>query len=82
MQATTQAATQAATQATTQATTGTTDLVAQGFTPEQIQRLEELRAVYPMIEMVDDIEQVQRMIFLKWLHEHRNDPAGSLHAAA
>ena len=40
-----QATTQAAAQATTQATTETTDLVAQGFTPEQIQRLEELRAV-------------------------------------
>lgn len=74
-----QATTQAATQATTQATN---DLVAQGFTPEQIQRFEELRAVYPMIEMVEDIEQVRRMVFLKWLHEHRNDPADSLHAAA
>ena len=77
-----QAMTQAATQATTQATTETTDLVAQGFSPEQIQRLEDLRAVYPMIEMVEDIEQVRRMVFLKWLHEHRNDPADSLHAAA
>ena len=61
-------------QATTLATTDTTDLVAQRCTPEQIERLEELRAVYPMIEMIDDIEQVRRMIFLKWLHEHRNDP--------
>ena len=77
-----QATTQAATQATMQVTTETTDLVAQGFTPEQIQRLEALRAVYPMIEMIEDIEQVRRMVFLKWLHEHRNDPADSLHPVA
>ena len=77
-----QATTQAATKAQTQATPETTDLVAQGFTPEQIQRLENLRAVYPMIEMVEDIEQVRRIVFLKWLHEHRNDPADSLHPAA
>jgi hypothetical protein len=69
-------------QAMTQATNDTTDLVAQGFTPEQIQKLEELRAVYPMIEMVDNIEQMRRMVFLKWLHEHRNDPADRLHVAA
>ena len=77
-----QATTKATTQATTQTMIETTDLVAQGFTPEQIQRLEGLRAVYPMIEMVEDIEQVRRMVFLKWLHEHRNDPADSLHPAA
>jgi hypothetical protein len=77
-----QATTQAAAQATTQATNDTTDLVAEGFSPEQIQRFEELRAVYPMIEMVDDNEQLQRMIFLKWLHQHRNDPADSIHPAA
>ena len=69
-------------QAMTQATTDTTGLVAQGFTPEQIQKLEELRAVYPLIEMVEDSEQLRRMVFLKWLHEHRNDPADSLHPAA
>ena len=69
-------------QATTQATTEMTDLVAQGFSPEQINRLEELRAVYPMIEMIEDIEQVRRVVFLKWLHEHRNDPADSLDQAA
>lgn len=73
---------QATSQAATQATTETTDLVAQGFSPEQIQKLEGLRAVYPMIEMIEDIEQVRRMIFLKWLHEHRDDPADSLHPAA
>ena len=68
-------------QATMQATTDTAGLVAQGFTPEQIQRLEELRAVYPMIEMVENIEQVRRIVFLKWLHEHRDDPADSIHTA-
>ena len=77
-----QATSQAATQAQTPTTTDTTDLVAQGFSPEQIKRFEELRAVYPMIEMIEDIEQVRRMVFLKWLHEHRNDPADSLHPAA
>ena len=77
-----QAMTQAAAQATTQATTDTTDLVAQGFTPEQIQRLEDLRSVYPLIEMVEDIEQVRRMVFLKWLHEHRSDPADIAHTEA
>jgi hypothetical protein len=69
-------------QATTQAMTETTELVAEGFSPEQIQRFEELRAVYPMIEMIEDIEQVRRIVFLKWLHEHRNDPADSLHPVA
>jgi hypothetical protein len=69
-------------QATMQATTDTTGLVAQGFTAEQIQRLEELRAVYPMIEMVEYIEQLRRIVFLKWLHEHRDDPADSIHTAA
>ncbi|HEX5165468.1 MAG TPA: hypothetical protein VFV93_08745 [Thermomicrobiales bacterium] len=69
-------------QATMQATTDTTGLVAQGFTAEQIQRLEELRAVYPMIEMVENIEQLRRIVFLKWLHEHRDDPADSIDTAA
>ena len=69
-------------QATTQATIDTTELVAQGFSPDQIQKLEELRAVYPMIEMIEDIEQVRRMIFVKWLHQHRNDPADRIHPAA
>ena len=69
-------------QATTQATIDTTELVAQGFSPVQIQQLVELRAVYPMIEMIEDIEQVRRMIFVKWLHQHRNDPADRVHPAA
>ncbi len=73
---------QAMTQAAAQATTDTTDLVAQGFSPEQIQRLEELRAVYPMIEMVDNIEQLRRLVFFRWLHQHRDDPADLIHAPA
>ncbi len=69
-------------QATTPATIDTSELVAQGFTPEQIQRFEELQAVYPMIELIDNIEQVRRIVFLKWLHERRADPADIVYATA
>ncbi|MGH9176871.1 MAG: hypothetical protein ACRD1H_21055 [Vicinamibacterales bacterium] len=70
-------------QATTAAQTiDTSELAAQGFSPEQIERPVELRAVYPLIEMVENSEQLRRIVFLKWLREHRADPVDTLHAAA
>ena len=70
-------------QATTARQTIETEvLVEQGFSPKQIARLEELRAVYPLIEMVENSEQLQRIVFLKWLREHRTDPADRLDASA
>jgi hypothetical protein len=42
------------------------DLMQLGFAPEQIERLEALRRVYPVIEFVDSNEQLQRLQFLKW----------------
>jgi hypothetical protein len=37
-----------------------------GFTSEQIMRLTELRAVYPLLEYVDSTAVVNRLRFLKW----------------
>jgi hypothetical protein len=62
-------------QATTQTTTqGSVELEQLGFTPEQIARLTALREVYPLIEMVDSAEQLQRLVFLRWLHTTRSQP--------
>ena len=70
-------------QATTAAQTiDTSELAAQGFSPEQIERLVQLRAVYPLIEMVENSEQLRRIVFLKWLREHCADPADIMHTAA
>ena len=70
-------------QATTAAQTiDMSELAAQGFSPEQIERLVQLRAVYPLIEMVENSEQLRRIVFLKWLREHRADPADIIHTAA
>lgn len=44
------------------------DLVVQGFTTEQIEHLCRLRAVYPVIEFVESKQELQRLIFLKWMH--------------
>jgi hypothetical protein len=44
----------------------TSDLIAGGFTPEQIERLMELRAAYPYIEFVESHDEWQRLVFLKW----------------
>lgn len=43
-------------------------LVVQGFTTEQIGHLCRLRAVYPVIEFVESEQELQRLIFLKWLY--------------
>ena len=42
------------------------DLVAAGFTDEQIERLTALKSAYPFIEYVDSAKQWQRLEFLKW----------------
>jgi len=44
------------------------DLECLGFTTEQIERLLELRAAYPLVEFVDSREELMRLMFLKWLH--------------
>jgi hypothetical protein len=45
------------------------ELQSMGFTPEQIRRLIELRSEYPLIEEVFSRAELQRLLFLKWLHE-------------
>ncbi|RIK45908.1 MAG: hypothetical protein DCC58_05005 [Chloroflexi bacterium] len=42
------------------------DLLEEGFSPEEIERLKELRQEYPYIEYVDSGRQWQRLLFLKW----------------
>ena len=37
-----------------------------GFTPEQITRLEALRAAYPITEFVTSRAELDRLTFLKW----------------
>ena len=44
------------------------DLELHGFSPEQIGRLDELKAVYPYLEFTDSIEEWRRLTFLKWRH--------------
>lgn len=45
-----------------------TQLEQLGFTEAQIDRLFELRAVYPLVELVETREEMMRLMFLKWLH--------------
>jgi hypothetical protein len=49
--------------------TTTTDLAEAGFTGAQIERLETLRALYPLLEFVETAE-VRRLAFMKWRVEH------------
>lgn len=49
------------------------DLVEAGFTAEQIERLERLRSVYPMLEFLTTPE-VRRLEFLKWRRLHEFTP--------
>jgi hypothetical protein len=39
-----------------------------GFSADQISRLERLREVYPLIELVDDKRQIEQLRFLRWRH--------------
>jgi hypothetical protein len=39
-----------------------------GFSAEQLSRLERLREVYPLIELVDDKRQIEQLRFLRWRH--------------
>jgi hypothetical protein len=47
------------------------NLMQSGFTTEQVERLEALRAAYPFIEFADSAEEWQRLVFLKWLYTRR-----------
>ncbi|HEX5164803.1 MAG TPA: hypothetical protein VFV93_05360 [Thermomicrobiales bacterium] len=42
------------------------DLLAVGFTDDQIERLQALKNAYPFIEYVDTAKQWRRLEFLKW----------------
>lgn len=42
------------------------DLVELGFTEDQIEALQALKACYPFIEYVDTTTQWKRLQFLKW----------------
>lgn len=46
------------------------DLEASGFSPAQIRRLDELKAVYPYLEFASSVEEWRRLTFLKWRHQH------------
>jgi hypothetical protein len=52
----------------------TDDMEASGFTPSQIRRLDELKAVYPYLEFASSIEEWRRLSFLKWRHQHGQLP--------
>jgi hypothetical protein len=54
-------------------TVTTQQLEAEEFSPEQIAKLEALRASYPLIELVDDAEWKQ-IRFLRWLHQQGQYP--------
>jgi hypothetical protein len=51
---------------TTGAFIGVAELKAQGFTGEQITRLRQLRSEYPLREIVDSQQTLDRLRFLKW----------------
>ncbi|MBX6341479.1 MAG: hypothetical protein IRY97_03400 [Thermomicrobiaceae bacterium] len=41
-----------------------------GFTKEEIERLRNLREMYPYIEYVDSRKEWHRLRFVKWLYLH------------
>ena len=43
------------------------DLAEAGFSDEQIEALETLRANYPYIEFFDSRKELQRLRFMKWM---------------
>lgn len=43
-------------------------LAAEGFSPDEIAHLRDLREVYPYIEYVDSRRQWHRLRFVKWLY--------------
>lgn len=43
-------------------------LVRDGFTPEQIIRLQTLRDSYPIIELVGSRRELDQLRFLRWRH--------------
>lgn len=45
-------------------------LAQEGFSPDEIARLRDLRDMYPYIEYVDSRREWQRLRFVKWLY-HR-----------
>lgn len=50
------------------------DMEASGFSPAQICRLSELKAVYPYLEFASSADEWHRLTFLKWRHEHGRVP--------
>lgn len=48
----------------------TAELTRAGFSPEEAERLRELKREYPFVEYVDSGRQWQRLLFLKWRYEH------------
>lgn len=44
------------------------DLEHDGFTTAQIERLEQLRVVYPFVEFTDSAAEWRRLAFVKWCH--------------
>lgn len=50
-------------------------LEADGFTTEQIAKLERLRACYPLIELTDEAGWMQ-LQFLRWLYRQGQYPTG------
>jgi hypothetical protein len=56
-------------------TTTTTSLAQQGFTDEQIRRLESLRDAYPILEFITTRAEWQRLAFLKWCYQHGQQPS-------
>lgn len=48
-------------------TTSRSDLLSAGFTPTQIEALENLRALYPYVEFLDSRQELERLRFMKWM---------------
>jgi hypothetical protein len=46
------------------------DLVADGFTAEQIEKLSALKACYPFVEYVESASHWQHLLFLKWRYDN------------
>jgi hypothetical protein len=53
------------------------DLALVGFTAEQIDALEALRACYPYIEFFDSRQELQRLRFMKWMIGRDGAPRSS-----
>ena len=43
-------------------------LVTEGFSPQQIARLQAMRDAYPLIELVQSRRELDQLRFLRWRH--------------